>query len=167
MSKEKGFSLIELLVVVAIILIIAAIAIPNFLRSRMAANEASAVGSLHNIETAEVAYASAYPTLGFAPDLNTLGPGATAGNTTSTSANACLLDGVLGCSAGVGTASCQKSGFNFSITSGAESPISSYSTNANPVTLGQTGQRYFYSDASGLIRYNSTASATSADQPIQ
>lgn len=167
MREQKGFSLIELLVVVAIILLIAAIAIPSFLRSRMAANEASAVGSLHNIETAEVAYASAYPTLGFAPDLNTLGPGSTPGNTTPTSTNACLLDSVLGCPAGVGTASCQKSGFSFSITSGTENPVSSYIINANPVVLGQTGQRYFYSDASGMIRYNSTAPAASVDQPIQ
>jgi prepilin-type N-terminal cleavage/methylation domain-containing protein len=72
MREQKGFSLIELLLVVAVILIIAAIAVPNFLRSRMAANEASAVASLRNIESAQVAYNSTYPTFGFAPDLNTL-----------------------------------------------------------------------------------------------
>jgi prepilin-type N-terminal cleavage/methylation domain-containing protein len=166
MRKQNGFSLIELLIVVAIILIIAGIAIPSFLHSRMAANEASAVGSLHNIESAEVTYAETYPTLGFAPDLNTLGPGSTAGATAS-SANAMLLDSVLGCSAGVGTASCQKSGYNFSITAGTGTPINTYQMNANPVALGQTGQRYFYCDLTGVIRYNTTTIATVADQPLQ
>lgn len=69
MRKQKGFSLIELLLVVAVILIISAIAVPSFLRSREAANESSAVGSLHDIETAQVAYSSTYPTLGFALNL--------------------------------------------------------------------------------------------------
>jgi len=164
MRKEKGFSLVELLVVVAIILIIAAIAVPSFIRSRMAANEASAVGSLRNISTAEVTYSSTYPTIGFAPDLNTLGPGP---GGIASSSNAQMLDSVLGCAAGVGTGSCLKSGYNFSITAGAGVPLGSYSVNANTVTLGQTGQRYFYTDGSGLIRYNTSAIATVADQPIQ
>jgi prepilin-type N-terminal cleavage/methylation domain-containing protein len=166
MHKRNGFSLVELLIVVAIILIIAAIAVPSFIHSRMAANEASAVGSMRNINTAEVTYSSTYPTLGFAPDLNTLGPGGTAG-ATATSANAQMLDSVLGCAAGVGTASCLKSGYNFNITAGVGVPLGSYSVGANPVTLGQTGQRYFYTDGSGLIRYNTTAIATLVDQPIQ
>ena len=167
MRKQKGFSLIELLLVVAVILIIAAIAVPNFLRSRMAANEASAVGSLHNIESAQVAYASSYPTIGFASNLNTLGPGPIPGNQTATSENAVLLDSVLGCTAGVGTTPCQKSGYGFYVTVVSATPISVYSINADPISPGQSGQRHFFSDPSGVIRYNMSTTATDTDTPIE
>jgi len=119
-----------------------------------------------------VTYASTYPAIGFAPDLNTLGPSATAG-TPSSSTNAVLLDNVLGASspggAAAGTAN-PKSGYLFYITATAGSagaPTSTYASNANPITVDQTGKRYFYSDASGVIRYNTTVTATSADAALQ
>src|SRR6266704_3454831 len=133
MKKQKGFSLIELLIVVAIILIIAAIAIPNLMRSRMAANEASAVGSLRTINTAEVTYFTNYGT-GFAPLAN-LG-GAIGAVCVASSATACLIDGLLS----NGT----KTGYNIATpipggTGTIAAPNTSYVSNAAPVTAGQSG----------------------------
>lgn len=166
MRKQKGFSLIELLLVVAIMLIIAAIAIPNLLRSRMAANEASAVGSLRTINTAEVTYASIYPSYGFT-DLNYLGKVVSPAGPTG----AGLLDPVLGCPAGVTGGICSKSGYSFKITvtiNGGVSPLTSaYSVQAYPLTQGATGQRSFFTDASGAIRFRTdTTSATAIDSAL-
>src|SRR3982074_1964593 len=92
MRKQKGFSLIELLLVVAVILIIAAIAVPNFLRSRLRANEASAVASLRVINTAAVTYSITYPDMGFPALLTALGG---ANPCTASSAQGCLIDDIL------------------------------------------------------------------------
>jgi len=153
-NRNKGFSLIELLIVVAIILIIAAIAIPNLLRSRMAANEASAVGSLRTVNTACVTYSSTYG-IGFPTALNNLG---TSGPATSTSAD--LIDNVL--AGGV------KSGYQFSyaFTPAVSGVVPAYALHAAPLSPGQTGQRYFFTDQSGVIRFNISAAATVNDSPI-
>jgi len=149
-----------LLIVVAIILIIAAIAIPNLLRSRIAANEASAVGSVRTINTAEVTYSSSYPDCGFTTLSNLGGSG---GNTTG----AGLIDSVL--------ANGLKSGYSFGTTvaggagtcgTGSGTPNSTYTVNGSPQSA-QTGQRYFFSDQSGVIRYNQTGTATASNAPLQ
>jgi type IV pilus assembly protein PilA len=152
---QRGFSLIELLIVVAIILIIAAISIPDLIKSRMAANQASAVGSLRVINSSEIMYNSSYQK-GYSPTLQTLKapPSGTLPSITA----AALVDDVLG--AGV------KSGYTFIYAPNTPDPQGNYlgyTVNANPTTPGSTGAVYYYTDASYVIRFNNTQPATSTD----
>ncbi|MGB2889645.1 MAG: prepilin-type N-terminal cleavage/methylation domain-containing protein, partial [Candidatus Acidiferrales bacterium] len=150
-KREKGFSLIELLIVVAIILIIAAIAIPNLLRARIAANEASAVGSVRTIVTAEVTYSSTWGT-GFSTVLANLGGAAVP--CAAAAANACLVDPQLANKAA-------KSGYNFLAPGGApvNGIVTTFAVSAVPQTVGTTGQRTFCSDESGVVRFDPTGGA--------
>ena len=156
-GQEQGFSLIELLIVVAIILIIAAIAIPNLLRARIAANESSAVASIRTVNTAMVTYNSTYPTVGFATGLANLGPNANP--CTPSSANACLIDGVL--SAG------SKSGYKFVATGAVVPPLIQYFVAATPLTLNQTGNRSFCAFEDAAIRVQPTGAGIASEAACQ
>lgn len=168
MRKQKGFSLIELLIVVAIILIIAAIAVPNLMRSKIAANESSAISSLRTINTAEVTYASIYPGVGYSNDLPSLGgaPAVCSVPAGANSATSCIVDDILATATTLATA---KSGYFYTYALGAAvgGINTAYSVTASPTIVGTAGQRYFFTDQSGVLRYALTGPATAASSAIQ
>ena len=158
MRKQKGFSLIELLLVVAVILIISAIAIPNFLRSRMRANEASAVASLRMLSTAAITYSITYPDVGFPAQLTTLGGANPC--TAAISTQACLIDDNLALG--------NKSGYNFVWAGDGAVPSFSFIVTGTPQVVGSSGQRMFCTDQTGVIHYDPTGSGcTNASLALQ
>lgn len=157
-GRQAGFSLIELLIVVAVILIIAAIAVPNYLSARMAANEGSAVASLRTMNTALAVYVTAYPSVGYPTSLADLKDSGVA-RCTPSATQACLIDGTLA----AGT----KSGYTFTYTPDTSMiPSPAYILVADPISRGISGRRSFYTDQPGVIRYNASAPATVTDPPI-
>jgi type IV pilus assembly protein PilA len=156
-KRDTGFTLVELLIVIAILLIIAAMAIPNFLRAKMAANEASAVSSCRTLNTAEFTY-NCYYQRGYTASLAQLGP---PGSGPATVGAADLID--------VNLASGQKSGYIFVYTPGSLSggAYNDYQFRASPAVPNTTGIRSFYTDPSGVIRMAVGGSAGPSSSPVQ
>ena len=144
MNRQQGFSLIELLIVVATILILVAIAIPNLLRAKIAANEASAMRTVREISTAEAGYHAVYPTVGFAPTLVRLGGAAPCA---ASAATACILDDQV--SSGL------KSGY-LVFAAGFATPGSLVNTDfvasTAPLAFNQSGVRDFCMASDGVLR---------------
>lgn len=154
---HRGFSLIELLIVVAIILVIAAIAITSLMKAKIAANEAGAANSIKTLNTGNVTYAAECPSVGYANSLVDLGPGP--GGCVG---GANILDPILGVAAPA------KSGYGFTYAAIAVGALNtSYQLNGDPQTPGVSGVRHFFSDQTGVIHYALAAPATAASSVLQ
>ena len=153
-KNQKGFSLIELLIVVAIILIIAALAVPGLLSARAAANEAAAAAAMRALDQAFVTYSDAY-SIGYPAALSNLGPAATPSAAAADLVDANLANGL-------------KSGYNFVYVPGAADAngfIGTFTVNANPAS-NSSGVRYFYLDQGDVITYAYGGAASNTDQPL-
>lgn len=151
---RRGFSVVQAVVIVAILLVIAAVTIPELLHSNLSENESSAVGSLRTLNSSCASYAMLYG--GYPKSLSNLGPGNPAH-----SGSADLIDSVL--------ASGTKDGYIFTYTAGAtgvSGNVLSYSITTNPATPGTSGQRGFFTDQSGVIRANKGGGADASSTPI-
>jgi type IV pilus assembly protein PilA len=148
-GKEQGFSLVELLIVIAIILVIAAIAIPNLLQARISANESSAVNSVRQIGTAQLAYYNAFAGVGYAAQLPDLGGISPCSPPTSTAS--CLLDNSLATAI---PGSNGKSGYVFQTTgiSGGAATNTSFVTGGTPIQLSRSGNRNFCATDDNVLR---------------
>jgi type IV pilus assembly protein PilA len=140
MKRQAGFTLIELMIVVAIIAIIAAIAVPSLLKARIAGNEASGISSLRTLTTVNEQYRTRFQAYS-----DTLANLEAAG----------FIDSVL--------SSGTKSGYDFTYTGGTDT----WNCTGDPSTPGTTGDRFFFVDQTGVVRFSQTATATAADEPIK
>jgi len=151
MPKQKGFSLIELLIVVSIVLVIAAIAIPSLVGAKIAANEASAANSIRTINTAQVTYQSTYAAIGYSNSIAALGPPASTGcpATGPVSGSACLIDFAL---ANATVATAAKAGYYFGVGVPAGGPPNQgYTVGGAPAAFNRSGVRGFCSNEDGAI----------------
>jgi prepilin-type N-terminal cleavage/methylation domain-containing protein len=148
MQRERGFTLIELMIVIAIIAILAAIAIPNLLESRKASNEAAAVGALRTLVTAQALFREGDK------DRNKILDFATS---TAQLGTYNLVDSTLA----TGT----KQGYSFTILNATQNQFA-WSAAASPIIAGKTGDRQFYVDATGVIRFSTSGPATSTSIPV-
>ena len=157
MRNQKGFSLIELLLVVSVILIISAIAVPNFLRSRMRANEASCIASIRAIDTAAVTYSVAYPDAGYPATLNLLGG---ADPCSASLTTACLIDDTIAQGA--------KGGYAFVWTGDGATPSVSFTIASTPLAPGSSAQSTYCSDQTAVIHFDPNGAAcTNTSQTLQ